>query len=143
MTAEANIEIVTPDALLEKVRALRDQGYRLVQIGAARLPESMELTYSFDLENRLANLRLNLPLDQPRLPSISSIYKCVLLYENEIHDLFGIQVDGMAVDFHGNLYKTAIKHPFATLKAPRVTAAAEPKPSGPPKSAGPPKPATT
>jgi len=135
MTAEANIEIVTPDALLAKVRALRDQGYRLVQIGASRLPESMELTYSFDLENRLANLRLNLPLAQPRLPSISSIYKCVLLYENEIHDLFGIQVDGMAVDFHGNLYKTAIMHPFATVKAPRASAASEPKPAAGAKTA--------
>jgi ech hydrogenase subunit D len=135
MSGETNIEIVTPDTLLEKVKVLRDQGYRLVQIGAARLPESMELTYSFDLENRLANLRLNLPLAQPRLPSISSVYKCVLLYENEIHDLFGIQVDGMAVDFHGNLYKTAVKHPFATLKAACANVAAAPKPASPPKTA--------
>ncbi|MGD0767059.1 MAG: NADH-quinone oxidoreductase subunit C [Tepidisphaeraceae bacterium] len=135
MTGETNIETITADVLLEKVRALRDQGYRLVQIGAARLPESMELTYSFDLENRLANLRLNLPLAQPRLPSICSIYKCVLLYENEIHDLFDIQVDGMAVDFHGNLYKTAIKHPFASIKAPRPNPTAEPKPAAPAKTA--------
>ena len=28
---------------------LREQGYRLVQIGATRLPEQVELTYSFDL----------------------------------------------------------------------------------------------
>ena len=135
MSGEANIEIITVDALLEKVKALRDQGYRLVQIGAARLPESMELTYSFDRENRLANLRLNLPLAQPRLPSISSVYKCVSLYENEIHDQFGIQVEGMAVDFHGNLYKTAIKHPFASLKAPRASAGTEPKPIASPKTA--------
>jgi ech hydrogenase subunit D len=135
MTGEANIEIITADVLLGKVRALRDQGYRLVQIGAARLPDSMELTYSFDRENHLANLRLHLPLPEPRVPSISSIYKCVLLYENEIHDQFGIQVEGMAVNFHGNLYKTAIKHPFASLKAPRASPGTQPKPVGPPKTA--------
>jgi ech hydrogenase subunit D len=59
----------------------------------------------------------------------------VLLYENEIHDLFDIQVDGMAVDFHGNLYKTAIKHPFASIKAPRPNPTAEPKPAAPAKTA--------
>ncbi|MGA2443698.1 MAG: NADH-quinone oxidoreductase subunit C [Tepidisphaeraceae bacterium] len=135
MTGETDIQTITADVLLERVRALRDQGFRLVQIGASRLPESMELIYSFDRENRLANLRLNLPLAQPRVPSINSIYKCVLLYENEIHDLFDVQVDGMAVDFHGNLYKTAIKHPFASIKAPRPNPTTEPKPAASAKTA--------
>jgi ech hydrogenase subunit D len=119
----ANLESIAVEMLLEKVRSLRDRGYRLVQISAARLPESNELTYSFDLKTELVNLRLNLPLDQPRVPSICSIFPCVLLYENEIHDLFDIQVEGMAVDFHGNLYKTAVKFPFSKLKGPCAVAA--------------------
>jgi ech hydrogenase subunit D len=134
VSGESNIEIITADALLEKVKAMRDRGYRVVQISAARLPDATELTYSFDLANRLSSLRLNLPLDQPRVPSICSIYRCVLLYENEIHEQFGVQVDGMAVDFKGNLYKTAIKHPFATLKT-ACAASASPKPAAGPKTA--------
>ena len=51
---------------------MRKQGYRLVQIGATRLPEHVELTYSFDRESRLANLRFQVPAAGARLPSISS-----------------------------------------------------------------------
>ena len=52
--------------------------------------EQVELTYSFDLDSRLSNLRLLLPAVETHLPSISSIYGCAVLYENEIHDLFGV-----------------------------------------------------
>jgi len=112
------IELITVDQLLDKVRALHQQGQRLVQISATRLPEQMELTYSFDLNNRLINLRLLLPGEATRLPSISPIYGAAMLYENEIHDLFNVQVDGMTVDFKGNFYKTKVKFPFGSIKAP-------------------------
>ncbi len=114
---------------------MRKQGYRLVQIGATRLPEHVELTYSFDRDSRLANLRFQVPAAGARVPSISSIYWCAFLYENELHDLFNIQVDGMAVDFHGLLYETTVKFPFGSTKA----AAVKPPPSVP--SAPPPAPA--
>ena len=117
-------ELITTNVLVDKARALRDQGCRLVQISATRLPDRVEVTYSFDLDNQLTNLRLNLSATDPRLPSISSIYGCVLLYENELHDLFNIQIDGMAVDFHGHLYKTTVKFPFGTVKAPATSKSA-------------------
>jgi ech hydrogenase subunit D len=41
-----------------------------------------------------------------------------VLYENEIHDLFGVPVDGLAIDFKGNFYKTAVKFPLGSTKAP-------------------------
>jgi ech hydrogenase subunit D len=121
MTPETIIETIDVGALLDRVRSLRQQGHRLVQICAARLPDSFELTYSFDFNSRLTNLRIQLPTAEPHVPSICSIYRSVLLYENEIHDLFGIQVDGMAVDFHGKLYQTAIKFPLASSKAACAT----------------------
>jgi ech hydrogenase subunit D len=93
-------------------------------MGATRLPEHVELTYSFDRDLRLVNLRLQVPAAEARIPSISSIYWCAFLYENELHDLFNVQVDGMAVDFHGHLYETAVKFPFGSTKAPVVKPAA-------------------
>ncbi len=124
--SQEQIELFTVDALLGKVRAKKDQSCRLVQISATQLAGSIELTYSFDLNRQLSNLRLSLPGEEPHLPSISSIYLCAILYENEIHDLFGVQVAGMAVDFKGNFYKTAIKFPFATAKAACASNAAVP-----------------
>jgi ech hydrogenase subunit D len=135
MIQEQTVDMVPPDKLLERVQLLRQSGYRLVQIGATRLPDLVELTYSFDLNGRLTNLRVQLPALNARVPSISSIYGCVILYENEIHDLFNVQIQGMAVDFHGHLYKTSVKFPFGTVKAPaahQTPAAVPPKPQATP-----------
>jgi len=121
--ADQIFQTIAPEALLERVGELRKQGYRLVQIGATRLPEHVELTYSFDLENRLTNLRFQVLAEGARLPSITAIYWCAFLYENELHDLFNVQVDGMAVDFHGHLYETAVKFPFGSTKPPVAKAA--------------------
>jgi ech hydrogenase subunit D len=130
--ADQMFETIPMQALLEKVGEMRKQGYRLVQIGATRLPEHVELTYSFDHESHLVNLRFQVPAADARVPSISSIYWCAFLYENELHDLFNVQVDGMAVDFHGHLYETAVKFPFGSTKAPAAkpapAAAAAPSP---------------
>jgi ech hydrogenase subunit D len=115
---EQIFELIPVDALLDKVQAVRKQGYRLVQISATRLPDQLELTYSFALDGRLAQFRLHLVEDAPRVPSISSIYWCAFLYENEMHDLFNLTVEGMAVDFKGTFYRTAVKYPFGSTKAP-------------------------
>jgi ech hydrogenase subunit D len=118
--ADQTFQTIPPEALLERVGEMRKLGYRLVQIGATRLPEHVELTYSFDLESHLTNLRFQVLAEGARLPSITSIYWCAFLYENEMHDLFNVQVDGMAVDFHGHLYETTVKFPFGSSKAPVV-----------------------
>ncbi|HZL44378.1 MAG TPA: NADH-quinone oxidoreductase subunit C [Verrucomicrobiae bacterium] len=133
MNQEQTLEIIPLETLLDRVRGMRAKGYRLVQIGATRLPEQVEMTYSFDLKNSLANLRFHVPAAEARIPSISSIYACSFLYENELHDLFNIQVEGMSVDFKGNFYKTAVKYPFGSTKAPAAqpaTAASTPLPAG-------------
>jgi ech hydrogenase subunit D len=116
MSAQATIESIEPTVLLDRVRALKDQGYRLVQLSASRLAETIELTYSFDLNNELVNLRYEIPASEPTIFSICSIFPAVVLYENEFHDLFGVKVEGMALDFHGGLYQTAMKYPLGSPK---------------------------
>jgi ech hydrogenase subunit D len=118
MTQEPNIETIALDQLLDKVRALREQGMRLVQISATVISDEVELTYSFDLDDNLSNLRVSVPAVGGVLPSISGIFGCAILYENEIHDLFNVRVEGMTVDFKGNLYKTSVKFPFGSTKSP-------------------------
>jgi ech hydrogenase subunit D len=112
---------VTPERLVAEVQALRDQGWRLVQIGVTGLGETVEVNYSFDREQKFLNLRLQLPSAGARLPSVSGVYWCAFLYENEIHDLFGIAFDGLVLDFKGNLYQTAQPFPFAASAAAGVS----------------------
>lgn len=116
-------ELIPVDTLLDRARALREQGCRLVQICATRIAEELELTYSFDRERQMSNLRVLVPAGEARVPSISSVFWCAFLYENEMHDLFNLEVEGMAVDFHGKLYTTAVKFPFGSTKAPVAPAA--------------------
>jgi len=118
MSPEHTFETIPVEMLLERVRGFHQQGWRLVQICATRLPEQLELTYSFDRDNRLGNLRLVIPANALQVSSISSIFSCAFLYENELHDLFNLHVSGLTVDFEGHFYKTAIKFPFGTTKPP-------------------------
>jgi ech hydrogenase subunit D len=106
-------EVVTPHRLLELAKTLHSDGHRLVQIGATALADGgVELNYSFDKDGRFLNLRLPLPADGLSAPSITEIYFCAFAYENEIHDLFGVNVVGNKLDFKGNFYKIAEKAPF-------------------------------
>ncbi|HXC63466.1 MAG TPA: NADH-quinone oxidoreductase subunit C, partial [bacterium] len=60
--------------------------------------------------------RLCLPLDARSLPSITGSYLAAFIYENELQDLFGVKVEGLALDFKGNFYMKAKETPF--IKAP-------------------------
>lgn len=104
----ANIE---KDKLLNRVAELYSAGYRLAQIGCTAL-ENLEINYSFDKNYEFINLRLVVPKDSAKIPSITEIYWSAFIYENELHDLFGIKVKDMAVDYKGNFYQTAVKTPF-------------------------------
>ena len=87
-------------------------GYRLVQIGCSTLADSYEITYSFDRHYLFRNLRINVAPGE-EVESISVIYPGAFLYENEIHDLFGVTIRHIAVDYLGTLYRTAIITPFS------------------------------
>ena len=126
MPQSQSIESIAVGEVLDKVRALHTRGFRLVQISAVRLPDQIELTYSFDLNHELTSLRFLISAIEARVPSITGVFGCAALYENEVHDLFGIQVDGLSLDFHGNFYRTAVKFPFATPKPPPVKPAQAP-----------------
>ncbi len=50
---------------------------------------------------------------EEQVPSISEYFGAAFLYENEMRELFGIDVTGIVVDFKGQLYKTATRVPFS------------------------------
>jgi ech hydrogenase subunit D len=124
MTPQTIIDITIPD-LLEKVREFQVKGFRLVQICCSRLPDKLEMLYSFDLDYQLTSLRLTLALDAPTpVPSVSGIFLPAFLYENEIHDLYGVKIDGMAIDFKGTFYQKTMVSPF---NPPAPAGTVEPK----------------
>lgn len=99
--------------LIGSVERFRNEGYRLVQIGCTKVGEQYEINYSFDKDYRFENVRITITADT-EVPSISGMYWNSFVYENEMHDLFGIQVRGMNIDFKGTFIRTAVKFPFST-----------------------------
>jgi len=125
MTIEEQlIKEITVDSLLDEVKSRSDDGYRLVQIGCTRIEDAFEINYSFEKDYRFENLRVTIGEDVT-MPSISDIYWGSFIYENEMHDLYGIGVEGMNIDFNGYLFKTSIPHPFR--EPPQVSVKKVPK----------------
>ena len=112
MSEPQEITAIDRDELVGIAAELFAEGYRFVQVSCVTMDSSYELTYSFDKGYRLKNFRL---IAQPEddVPSISVIFPNAFLYENEIHDLFGLTIRNMAVDYRGTLYRTTIRTPFS------------------------------
>lgn len=138
------------DGLLPHVQALKGAGARFVQMHAERNVDdgSYRLVYTFinvraaqehiaqDGSYAIENLVVE-GIDQyQEIPSISSYYPAVFPFENEAHDLFGLAITDMQIDFKGFFYQVSTAEPMSVItpevkaareKAMKVRAAAEAK----------------
>ena len=126
MSEPQEIIPIEKEALLGAVSDLFARGYRMVQIGCTTLENAYELNYSFDKDYHFKNLRVTAQRED-EIQSISVIYPNAFLYENEIHDLFGIKIKNMSVDYKGAFYRTAIKTPFSIENLPKPEPPKQPK----------------
>ncbi len=111
--------------LLGKAAQYKKDGYRMVQILCTRVPEGYELTYSFDKDYVMENLRVVAPLEGSVM-SVTSQYWYAFVWENEIHDLFGLNVEFIApeVDYGGKFFHLAKPMPWHELANAKQPAAA-------------------
>ena len=138
------------DELLPHVQALKGAAARFVQMHAERCVDdgSYRLVYTFinvraaqeqiarDGNYAIENLVVE-GIDQyQEIPSISSYYPAVFPFENEVHDLFGLAITDMQIDFKSFFYQVSTAEPMSVItpevkaareKAMKVRAAAEAK----------------
>jgi len=100
--------------LLTQVKRLAQEKYRIVQISCTQIQENFSLDYTFDKDGKFYGIRISIPVAAATLPSISGEIFAAFLYENEIHDLFGIKFSGLVLDYGGNFYRIEKKTPFRT-----------------------------
>lgn len=105
------IQPVSPSELLPEVKKLKETGYRLVAI-TCTIKEDIEISYSFDKNYELINLRINTD-NKTEIPSVSEYYHYSFLYESEINELFGANIVNINLDFKDTLYKIPMKTPYA------------------------------
>ena len=106
--------------LLSEVDALRNAGWRLVQILCVGNSEGAELSYSFGSGLDLRSLRVKVPAEAA-LPSITSLYPGAFLYENEIRDLFGVRIERIRSDWEGKVYDVAKDKPFSKVTVQAIS----------------------
>ena len=104
---------ITPDQLLGEVMALKNAGTRLSQICCAYSQEKLHVSYSFanDETYEYINLRLVIDKETP-VCSITEFYPYAFLYENEMKELFGVNVQMINLDYQNKLYRINEEAPF-------------------------------
>lgn len=138
------------EELLSHVQALKGVGARFVQMHAERNVDdgTYRLVYTFinvraaqehiaqDGSYAIENLVIEGINQYQEIPSISSYYPAVFPFENEAHDLFGLAITDMQIDFKGFFYQVSTAEPMSVItpevkaareKAMKVRAAAEAK----------------
>ena len=118
-------EVLTSENQLEKIGALLHQGYRFVTMTVVDNGEMFDIYYHFDLDYELMTYKLELKKGDT-LPSISGVCFAAVVVENEIQDLFGITITGLAIDYekHFLLAPDAPAQPFCRVPGVGVTAVA-------------------
>lgn len=97
-----NLEILEPGAVHHRVHELIDAGYRYVTVTACTNPDdTYDLFYSFDKDYKLVTLKTTIGA-QESIPSVSNICIAAAFAENEISELFGVKINGMAIDYGGH-----------------------------------------
>lgn len=86
-------------------------GWRLAQICATTTDNGYEMSYSFVKDQDMDTMRISLSFKEP-IVSLTQIYPCAFLQENEAAELFGVPIENITMDYKHKLYRIDKQSPF-------------------------------
>ena len=92
--------------LIPKIYELAASKARFITITCKDLGDFFEVIYHFEEDLKVINVRIKIGKNEV-LPSITTVYPCAFLAENEIKDMFNLNIVGLNPDLGGKLLKTA------------------------------------
>jgi hypothetical protein len=110
--------IVSKAELVSEAQGMRAQKARFATATCLDLGDRFEVIYHFELEHSaefVKHIKVSIGKEET-LPSISSIYFCAALIENEIQDHFNIKIDGLALDFNKRFLRGKESPEYSLLK---------------------------
>ena len=118
---EENTAEISIDEVITQSRILKDEGFRFITMSSTDLGESVCLLYHLDKDLQIRNLKVTVPKGK-KIASVASVYSCAFLVENEIKEHFGVDFDGLPLDFQGMLYndEEVQRTPFCKIGITRV-----------------------
>ncbi len=111
-----NIFKIEKEDLLPVIMEKKNDNWRLAQICCSYVNETYEISYSFAKDYDIEHFRLVIDKDDS-VASISRVYRSAVFYENEMKELFGLQVTHMKLDLHDKLYRIDEETPFVPKEA--------------------------
>jgi len=122
MAFETHFETMQPSEISDKVTQLKEDDWRFVQILGTVTDEGVDVQYTFMKDAVLTNYTVKGVKKGTKLPSITDKFLSAFVFENETHDLFGVEIENIAIDFGGNFYIVSEKEPM-TILSPEKKAA--------------------
>lgn len=102
---------LAPEMLTLKAVKAKNNNARLVQICAVNTPDGYDLLYSFAVDYHFVNYRIAVKKGD-QIVSISDIYPPASLYENEMRELFGVDIQFIKLNYNDRLYTIDETTPF-------------------------------
>jgi Ni,Fe-hydrogenase III component G len=117
---------ISKDQLLAEVKKYADSKAKFVTGVCSELGDKLEITYYFNASPGMdmSALRFVVGKDE-EVPSMTGIYLTAVLIENEMKELFGLQVKDLAIDFGGHMLLAQDSPVLPMLKSEEQKAAAQ------------------
>ena len=116
------------DKLIDTCKERKNEGYRLAQLcPKLERDDSITLIYTFVKGSEMINYKVSgIKKGVTEVPSVTELFIAAFVFENEAHDLFGVNVVGNLIDFQGKFYSFAegVEAPM-TIVTPAQLAARE------------------
>jgi len=113
VTKLENERTVSKSEFITEIQKMLGMNYRLGTASCLDLGDRFEVIYHFEQGVDLANIRVHIGKNDS-LPSISHIYPSAAIIENEMKELFSINIVGSTIDFKGGMLQGQ-ESPKATM----------------------------
>lgn len=128
MSLKQDFRPLALDKLIDTCKEYKEKGYRLDQL----LPKlerdnTITLIYTFVMGDEIVNFKIGgIIKNETVVPSVTELFIAAFVFENEAHELYGVNIEGNVLDFKGNFYKfpDGIDAPM-TIISPEQLAARE------------------
>ncbi len=107
MSLKQDFRPLALDKLIDTCKEYKEKGYRLDQL----LPKlerdnTITLIYTFVMGDEIVNFKIGgIIKNETVVPSVTELFIAAFVFENEAHELYGVNIEGNVLDFKGNFYK--------------------------------------
>ena len=109
MAIKQDFRSISLDELIDICKERKDNGYRLAQLcPKLERDDSITLIYTFIKDAEMVNYKVSgIKKGVTEVPSVTELFIAAFVFENEAHDLFGVNIVGNLIDFQGKFYSFA------------------------------------